>query len=688
MKIHIVKNGDTLFELSKKYNVPLQKLIEANPQIANPDKLNVGDKVKIPAVAVPIGGEPGNTYKHVVKQGDTLWKLSKAWGLPLQSLIAANPQLNDPNQLKVGDIVNIPSGSGAAGGAANPHGANTGLSPAQTGKKNTAPIAGTGTKAPTNVKPEMTAPKPVKEAPKAQPIQAAKPKEEPVKVEPVKVEPPKQQPVHVEPPKMVPMDIKIEVEQIQYESTKLQPIHYEPPKYEPAKYEPMNYEPANYGPTAVSPYTYQPMKGEPMGVSPYAYQPMKGEPMGVSPYAYEPMKGEPTGVSPYANGPMKGEPTGVSPYAYQPMKGEPTGVSPYAYQSMKGEPTGVSPYAYEPMKGEPTGVSPYANEPMKGEPTGVSPYAYEPMKGEPTGVSPYANEPMKGEPTGVSPYANEPNVYPAMHHQPVYPNLPVPQPPSLLPAMGYAPSPCGCSGASPYSYQSPESYHPFAQYQVPAEPVSAFYDNPQYPQMGPTALSPASGEYPGISNANAPVSQIPNLGGVSHYGENMPNAGIQPYGNQPQYLSPETYGNTPYPQVMDWQYGTGSMPSFGPPVPGYPSAAYPVAHSVPSMPGYPMAYAGPLNQAPVANEPLKGEVGGLENMKGSLGRVAQASESTGGEALADEPGIAKSKSRTSSKKNVKISGSPDVKQSRKKSGKSSGETAAKKERRRNPWINE
>ncbi|MGP0587441.1 LysM peptidoglycan-binding domain-containing protein, partial [Paenibacillus timonensis] len=307
MKIHIVKKGDTLFELSKKYNVPLEKLIEANPQFANPDQLNVGDKVKIPAVAVPIGGESGTIYKHVVKQGDTLWKLSKAWGLPLQTLIAANPQLSDPNQLKVGDVVNIPTGSGSpAGGAANPPGPNMGLSPAQTGKKNTAPIAGAGTKAPTGVKPEMTAPKPPKmEVPKVQPIQTEKPKpkEEPAKVEPINVMPPKQQPVHVEPPKTVPMEIKIEVEQIQYESTKLQPIQYQPQKQEPVKvepyqYQPMNVAPANYGPTNVSPVANVPMKGEPTGVSPYGYEPMKGEPMGVSPYGYEPMKGEPTGVSP------------------------------------------------------------------------------------------------------------------------------------------------------------------------------------------------------------------------------------------------------------------------------------------------------------------------------------------------------------------------------------------------------
>ena len=661
MKIHIVKKGDTLFELSKKYNVPLEKLIEANPQITNPDQLNVGDKVKIPAVAVPIGGETGNIYKHVVKQGDTLWKLSKAWGLPLQTLIAANPQLSDPNQLKVGDIVNIPTGSGTpAGGADNPSGANTGLMPAQTGKKNTAPIAGAGTKAPTGVKPEMTAPKPPKvEVPKVEPVQKEKPKEEPMKVEPAKVEPPKLQPVNVEPPKAVPMEIKIEVEQIQYESTKLQPIHYEPQKQEPMKvepyhYEPMNIAPANYGPTNVSPAANVPMKGEPMGVSPYEYEPMKGEPMGVSPYGYEPMKGEPMGVS---------------------------------------------PYGYEPMKGEPTGVSPYGYEPMKGEPTGVSPYGYEPMKGEPKGVSPYGYEPMKGEPTGVSPYSYGPNVQPNVYPNPSYPNSNMPpfyqaqQSPTILPAMGYAPSPCGCSGTSPYPYAAPEAYPPFYQYPITAEPVSANYESASIP----TALSPMEGEYPGISNVNATASQMPDLGGMSPYGNQAPNAGYQPYGTSPQAVSPKSHGNTFHPQTMDWGHHPGYMPFYGSPVPGYPASVLPAAYSVPSMPGYPMAYSGANNQAPISYEPLKGEVGGIENMKGHFEREASALESSVElEESGPQKTEAKSKTQTSSKKNAKISGSLDSQPPSKKQSKSSAGTAAKKNRqrasnpsgRRNPWIND
>ena len=626
MKIHIVKKGDTLFELSKKYNVPLEKLIEANPQFANPDQLNVGDKVKIPAVAVPIGGESGNIYKHVVKQGDTLWKLSKAWGLPLQTLIAANPQLSDPNQLKVGDVVNIPTGMGSpAGGAANPPGPNMGLSPAQTGKKNTAPIAGTGTKAPTGVKPEMTAPKPPKmEVPKVQPIQTEKPKpkEEPAKVEPAKVEPinvvpPKQQPVHVEPPKTVPMEIKIEVEQIQYESTKLQPIQYQPQKQEPVKVEPYNYQPMN-----VAPANYGP-----------------------------------TNVSPVANVPMKGEPSGVSPYGYEPMKGEPMGVSPYGYEPMKGEPMGVSPYGYEPMK---------------------------------------------SEPTGVSPYSYGPNVQPIQYANPAYPShgmsqfFPTQPSPTVLPAMGYAPSPCGCSGATPYSYTAQEAYPPFYQYPVAAEPVSALYDTTSMPQQ-PTALSPTEGEYPGISNVNAPVSQMPNLGGVSPYANQAPNAGYQPLGISPQAVSPESYGNSFYPQTMDWGHQPGYMPCYGPPVPGYPTSVLPAAYSVPPMPGYPMAYPGANNLAPIANEPLKGEVGGIENMKSHLDREAQASGSNDGlEDSGQKKTETKSKTLNPSKKNVKISGSLDSQSTTSKPSKSGAGTVTKKTRqranktsgRRNPWIND
>jgi LysM repeat protein len=109
VKIHLVKKGETLFNIAKKYGIELQKLITFNSQLADPDQIDVGMKIKIPssgaAVPPPVGAI---MHKHVVVQGDSLWKLAKAWDIPLKAVIDANPHLKNPNVLMTGDIVYIP----------------------------------------------------------------------------------------------------------------------------------------------------------------------------------------------------------------------------------------------------------------------------------------------------------------------------------------------------------------------------------------------------------------------------------------------------------------------------------------------------------------------------------------------------------------------------------------------------
>ena len=46
--VYVVKSGDTLSGIAAKYGVELDALIAANPQIKNPDLIYVGDKVTIP----------------------------------------------------------------------------------------------------------------------------------------------------------------------------------------------------------------------------------------------------------------------------------------------------------------------------------------------------------------------------------------------------------------------------------------------------------------------------------------------------------------------------------------------------------------------------------------------------------------------------------------------------------------
>ncbi|KPN15792.1 SpoVID-associated morphogenetic protein [Bacillus australimaris] len=57
MKIHIVQKGDSLWKISKKYGVDFQELKKLNSQLSNPDLIMPGMKIKIPSSGVPVKTE-------------------------------------------------------------------------------------------------------------------------------------------------------------------------------------------------------------------------------------------------------------------------------------------------------------------------------------------------------------------------------------------------------------------------------------------------------------------------------------------------------------------------------------------------------------------------------------------------------------------------------------------------------
>ena len=52
------------------------------------------------------GGTAARSY--TVKRGDTLWGIARRYGVTLRSLIAANPQIKNPNLIYPGNEVRIP----------------------------------------------------------------------------------------------------------------------------------------------------------------------------------------------------------------------------------------------------------------------------------------------------------------------------------------------------------------------------------------------------------------------------------------------------------------------------------------------------------------------------------------------------------------------------------------------------
>ncbi|GAB6159219.1 hypothetical protein JCM39194_24190 [Desulfotomaculum varum] len=62
-----------------------------------------------PAVAPdPGSGLPLDHRRHVVRPGDTMWKIARQYNLPLDVLLAANSHLANPHLLQVGEIIYLP----------------------------------------------------------------------------------------------------------------------------------------------------------------------------------------------------------------------------------------------------------------------------------------------------------------------------------------------------------------------------------------------------------------------------------------------------------------------------------------------------------------------------------------------------------------------------------------------------
>lgn len=100
MTIHIVKPGETLYQISQNYGIPLRDIIDAN-DLRNPDLIATGQTIIIPF----------QSNKHIVKSGQSLYTIASQHDLTLDELIAANPDLKPPYTIYPGQVINIPGGT-------------------------------------------------------------------------------------------------------------------------------------------------------------------------------------------------------------------------------------------------------------------------------------------------------------------------------------------------------------------------------------------------------------------------------------------------------------------------------------------------------------------------------------------------------------------------------------------------
>jgi membrane-bound lytic murein transglycosylase D len=115
-KSHTVRQGETLWSISRFYRIPVKKILAFN-RFRRKNLINIGQKLMLPVATnwkAPVivsktklakkalDKLPGITHVHKVQKGDTLWKISNRYNIPIKTIKYWNRKALRRRVLKIG----------------------------------------------------------------------------------------------------------------------------------------------------------------------------------------------------------------------------------------------------------------------------------------------------------------------------------------------------------------------------------------------------------------------------------------------------------------------------------------------------------------------------------------------------------------------------------------------------------
>jgi LysM repeat protein len=103
---HTVASGETLYRIALKYRTTPAAILAANPAITDPNQLRVGTVLTIPAGSTVVETS-AVARTHVVQAGETLYSIARKYDVSPEALAQAN-SLTNPNRIVPGQVLKIP----------------------------------------------------------------------------------------------------------------------------------------------------------------------------------------------------------------------------------------------------------------------------------------------------------------------------------------------------------------------------------------------------------------------------------------------------------------------------------------------------------------------------------------------------------------------------------------------------
>lgn len=104
---HYVQKGETLYSISKWYGVPIQAMMQANPSIPHPSLIYAGTYLYIPCGPGDPGTGGGCRYLHYVAWGQTLNEIALHYMVSPYAIAQANG-ITDLDLIYAGESLCIP----------------------------------------------------------------------------------------------------------------------------------------------------------------------------------------------------------------------------------------------------------------------------------------------------------------------------------------------------------------------------------------------------------------------------------------------------------------------------------------------------------------------------------------------------------------------------------------------------